>query len=731
MLNEPGTIALILLALPSVLIAGLTGRRWLRDRRRGRPGAPRWALVGTACWAVLAIATFALPIPWPLPGLFGDAGDGLSWALALETLLASTLVGAWLLDDAARRHRHLHLLESTTGRRARETEHSFAALVEAIPEAVIVVSTSSLEILATNDFARRWLGREEETRGPVPFARWLAPESAGDPQALLAEICEHSATRPQPLHLLRADGSQIEAEVVAASLLFRDRPAVALVARDVSATAQALRAAQALSRAKDRLLTHVSHEVRTPLSGIFGTCESLLDDDLPPALEESLETIQRCAGDLLLTVDDVLDFSRLEAGQLELIPTVFEPAAVVDEVCQHLAPRARAKGLLLIDIPRRDLPVAVRADAGRLRQILVNVVGNAIRFSQRGEIVVLAEPLGQPFEERRRLRLTVSDQGPGIPPGMEERIFQTHPTTEDAATGSGGLGLALCRQLCRVMGGEIRVDSSPGQGATFIIEIPVLLAPVADPPVAQHLAGRSAMVLHPSAAVRRCLREKLLLLGLRSRQAASVEAAAEHLAQAARRGEPCEVLLADAVQSADTRIRDLDADPAPAVVELGVAGLSFPLSISHLREALDRLWAPVPDDAPSQACGQARILVVEDNPVNARLVVNLLRKAGHLVEQAEDGQQALDLLDEQPFDLVLMDVQMPVLDGLEATRRIRRHPKLQDLPVIALTAHALAGDRDLCLEAGMNDYLSKPIHRKHLLETVGRCLRRRRTPTLS
>ncbi|MDQ7087302.1 MAG: histidine kinase dimerization/phospho-acceptor domain-containing protein, partial [Acidobacteriota bacterium] len=337
-MNEPGAIGAILFALPPAMMAGVTVRRWLRDRRRGRQATPRWTLAGLCVWATIAAAAVAIPLPWPLPGLFDGAGEGLARILGLEALLTVALVTGWLLDDAARRHRHLHLLESASQRRLRQTERSFAALVEAIPEAVIVVSTTGLEILATNAFARRWLGREEEPHQPVPLAQWLAPEESGDLQALLAKVCERSAARPQPLRFRRADGTTVEAEVVGASLLFRDRPAMALVARDVSAAEQALRAAQALSRAKDRLLTHVSYEVRTPLSGIFGTCEFLLDDDPHPALREGLETIQRCAGDLLLTVDDVLDFSRLEAGQFELLPTVFEPAAIVEEVCQHLSP---------------------------------------------------------------------------------------------------------------------------------------------------------------------------------------------------------------------------------------------------------------------------------------------------------------------------------------------------------------------------------------------------------
>lgn len=755
----PGLLAAAFGLPPAVLLA-MAALRLLRDRRAGSRLWPRWGPAGVlAVMAVTALIGRAamdwvrqLSDSMPL-GLQPVWLDFLPLYVFEIGALTALLVG-WLLDDAQRRHRHLHELTALEKRHLSGREQDFVTIIDTIPEAVLITATASGVVVGANAFARHWLGREEQMSEGTPLAEWLAPPDRENVPGLLARLSDTRAGSESPAvaFFAHADGRRIEAEVVGTAVLYLGRPSVVLLARDLSAVEQARRAAEVSSRAKNQILANVSHEIRTPLNGILGLTELSLDRPLEQDLKEDLETIQRCARDLLSIVDDVLDFSRFEASQLDLNKTIFDPRELVEELVAGIAPRAHGKGLTLIDIPRRDLPRSVEGDAVRLRQMLINLIGNAVKFSPSGKIVLRVQPDGPPGDGKQILLFSVEDDGPGIAKKDQDAIFDAfHAEGREfgAETQGIGVGLSLTRQLARAMGGTIEVDSALGSGSTFRLRIPFpLAAPASAASSRLPFPGRQVLVVHPSLEARTSLSEKLLYLGIRSRCVGSLmDAVAQTTKPGADRAGfgailiDAQLLSSPSMEPLVEKVRHSPAGELPlfpltsrpqCVAPEGCREkLVFPVASGRLHQVLERLWssgedaiqaAPKEDKVPS-APGNESILVVEDNPVNTRLFVRHLEQAGYRVSQAGNGQQALEMLAAEEIDLVLMDVQMPVMDGLEATRRLRRDPRFRDLPIVALTAHAQAGDRDLCLAAGMTGYISKPVRRKELVQIVARFLR--------
>ncbi|MBP7149013.1 MAG: response regulator, partial [Acidobacteria bacterium] len=359
-----------------------------------------------------------------------------------------------------------------------------------------------------------------------------------------------------------------------------------------------------------------------------------------------------------------------------------------------------------------------------------------VKFTEKGEIELRVQPRRAVERGEIELVFSVRDTGNGIAPELQHAIFEPFRQLDGSFTreqGGTGLGLALSRQIVAAMGGSIEVESVPGRGSTFTFQLPLHVAEDAALPAPEpDFVGKRALVVHPSGAAQSSLAETLLVLGLRARGVSSLGGAIDATRRAVAEHQPFHVILADpalALGPGFTALREslgstvliaasrTPADPHPAPFRGAVV---FPVSLAALREELLKSAR----NAGSEVPHAGRILVVEDNPVNRKLVVTLLRREGHEVAEAEHGRQALAALAEHEFDLVLMDVQMPVMDGLEAARRMRSDPRWHDLPVIALTAHALSGDRDLCLAAGMNDYLTKPVQRVELLSLVSRWLER-------
>ncbi len=640
----------------------------------------------------------------------------------------------------------------------RQSEERYRSLFEHNPLPALVHDAETSYFLAVNDAAIAHYGYSREEFLSMKTTQIRPVEELPKYIALVESHPEKSGNHGTWKHQ-KKDGTVIDVEIISQPFIFEGRSAKLVIATDITARkhmeevmVKAKEAAEAANRSKSEFLANMSHEIRTPMNGIIGMTELLIDTRLDSEQREYLEMVRLSADSLLEIINDILDFSKIEAGKLKLDSAPFSLQNTLGDTMKTFAPRAHEKGLELILQIAPQLPDSLTGDAVRLRQIIVNMLGNAIKFTESGEVALRVEVECQ-TEEEAILHFSVRDTGIGIPPEKQRLIFEAF-TQADASTtrrfGGTGLGLAISSRLVELMGGSIQVESEAGRGSTFhfTARFGVEEATIQNDSA---LVGLNALVVDDNQITLGVLAEALRYWGANVVLAEGAGAALKEAMQARVEGRMIDVAIVDAdMPGLDglTLISLLKENPqtvrSAILLVSAVKGRSVgasksdpfitcqlikPVKPAELKAALARIpgahnaqrhAAPVAKNLFAVARRPLRVLLAEDNPVNQHLAVRMLERRGHKVTVANNGREAVEAFEQNSFDLILMDVQMPEMSGFEASAEIRSREDgtSRRIPIIAMTAYAMKGDRERCLEAGMDDYVSKPVRAEELFRAI-------------
>ncbi len=718
---------------------------------------------GTLVGDRLSFRYLLITVLAPLP--IGILLQGHSRPHLIATLLIALFT--WGMDRVhkrahrtfAERVRAAALLEISTQEFARQ--HAFLdALIASTPVAIAVLDEGR-SIRSVNPAFEALFGYPATEVVGTRIDELIVPESLRFESSDLEGRARRGETVRVEVERRRKDGQHIQVRLSAAAVKGVDAGGLVALYEDIGARKEAeaaMRAARELAervaQARSAFLANMSHEIRTPMNAVLGFVELVLDTELASEQRRALELVRSSSEALLTILNDILDYSKIEAEHLELEAIPFDLPKVVHATATLLAVRAREKHLeLTVDVPP-DIPHVVRGDPTRLRQVLMNLIGNAIKFTDQGEVDVSVAVIRRDGDQAS-VRFRVRDTGIGISDEQLATIFQEFTQADASMTrryGGTGLGLAISRRLVALMGGELTVTSEVERGSEFgfTVSLPVEAASAAAPGQAVSLGGHRLLVVDDNETNRRILRDMLGAEGVAVREASRADAGLAALRAAAGAGAPFEVAILDAQmpdQDGFELATAIRADPDLAETrlliltsagqrgdgercrQLGIqAYLTKPIARADLIEAVGTVLAGrraaggVADLVTRHSIAESRlslrILLAEDNPVNQQVATAMLLKRGHRVDVVANGREAVDAVRAEPYDIVLMDIQMPEMDGFAATEQIRVLPQGRTLPIIALTARALSGERERCLERGMTGYLAKPFKAHELFAVV-------------